>query len=126
MSITSEKKEFIQYIAGGISTLMNGSMLADEIYTSQDDDIEVYIRDNFLKGSTFYEDNFCGVMDTIEDETLVELLKYFDDRDMSIARAYIESCLIPSDLPEELQKFAEAIDYKEISTFEDFLEISLF
>jgi|TARA_R110002153_G_scaffold205961_1_gene358836 hypothetical protein len=123
MSITSEKKEFIQYIAGGISTLMNGSMLADEIYTSQDDDIEVYIRDNFLKGSTFYEDNFCGVMDTIEDETLVELLKYFDDRDMSIARAYIESCLIPNDLPEKLRKFAESIDYKDIETFEDFLEL---
>jgi hypothetical protein len=123
MSITSEKKEFIQYIAGGISTLMNGSMLADEIYTNQDDDIEVYIRDNFLKGSTFYEDNFCGVMDTIEDETLVELLKYFDDRDMSIARAYIESCLIPNDLPEKLRKFAESIDYKEIETFEDFLEL---
>ena len=123
MSITSEKKEFIQYIAGGISTLMNGSMLADEIYTNQDDDIEVYIRDNFLKGSTFYEDNFCGVMDTIEDETLVELLKYFDDRDMSIARAYIESCLIPNDLPEKLRKFAESIDYKEIQTFYDFLEL---
>jgi hypothetical protein len=123
MSITSEKKEFIQYIAGGISTLMNGSMLADEIYTNQDDDIEVYIRDNFLKGSTFYEDNFCGVMDTIEDETLVELLKYFDDRDMSIARAYIESCLIPNDLPEKLRKFAESIDYKDIETFEDFLEL---
>jgi hypothetical protein len=123
MSITSEKKEFIQYIAGGLSTLMNGSMLADEIYTNQDDDIEVYIRDNFLKGSTFYEDNFCGVMDTIEDETLVELLKYFDDRDMSIARAYIESCLIPNDLPEKLRKFAESIDYKDIETFEDFLEL---
>ena len=123
MSITSEKKEFIQYIAGGISTLMNGSMLADEIYTNQDDDIEVYIRDNFLKGSTFYEDNFCGVMDTIEDETLVELLKYFDDRDMSIARAYIESCLIPNDLPEKLRKFAESMDYKDIETFEDFLEL---
>ena len=121
--LTPEKKEFLNYIAGGLSTLMNGSMLADEIYTNQDDDIEVYIRDNFLKGSTFYEDNFCGVMDTIEDETLVELLKYFDDRDMSIARAYIESCLIPNDLPEKLRKFAESIDYKDIETFEDFLEL---
>ena len=123
MSITSEKKEFIQYIAGGLSTLMNGSMLADEIYTSQDEDIEVYIRDNFLEGSTFHEDSFCGVMDTIEDETLVELLNYFDDRDMSISRAYIESCLIPNDLPEKLQKFAESIDYKEIHTFADLLEL---
>jgi hypothetical protein len=65
-------------------------------------------------------------METIDNGTLWELLTYFDNRDMSISRAYIESCLIPRDLPEELQKFAEAIDYKEIQTFEDFLEISLF
>jgi len=102
---------------------MNGSMLADEIYTSQDDDIEVYIKDNFLEGSTFHEDSFYGVMETIDDQTLKELLKYFDDRDMDISRVYIESCLGWSDLPEELQKFAEAIDYKEICTFEDFLEL---
>ena len=133
MSITSEKKEFIQYIAGGLSTLMNGSMLAEEIYTSyynipdeMVDPTELYINDNILDGSSFCENRFCESMKTIDGGTLKELLKYFDDRDMSISHAYIESCLIPSDLPEELQKFAEAIDYKEIYTFEDFLEISLF
>ena len=62
-------------------------------------------------------------METIDDQTLKELLRYFDDRDMSISRVYIESCLVPNDLPEELQKFAESIDYKEIQTFEDFLEL---
>ena len=123
MSITSEKKEFIQYIAGGLSTLMNGSMLADEIYTSQDDDNEVYIKDNILRGSSFCEDRFCEAMDTIDDGTLKELLEYFDDRDMNISQVYIDSCLIPSDLPEELKKFAESIDYKEIQTFADFLEL---
>ena len=126
MSITHQKNKFIQYIAGGLSSLMDGSMLSDEIYTSQDDDTELYIRDNILRGSSFCENRFCKAMETIDDGTLVELLTYFEDRDMSISHAYIESCLIPSDLPEELQKFAEAIDYKEIQTFEDFLEISLF
>ena len=126
MSITTQKKEFLCYIAGGLSSLMDGSMLSDEIYTSQDDDTELYIRDNILRGSSFCENRFCKAMETIDDGTLVELLRYFEDRDMSISHAYIESCLIPSDLPEELQKFAEAIDYKEIHTFEDFLEISLF
>jgi hypothetical protein len=101
-------------------------MISDEIYTSQDDDTEMYIKDNILDGSSFCENRFCESMKTIDGGTLKELLKYFDDRDMSISHAYIESCLIPSDLPEELQKFAEAIDYKEIYTFEDFLEISLF
>jgi len=50
MSISPNKKDFLCYIAGGLSTLMNSSMISDEIYTSQDDDIEVYIKDNFLEG----------------------------------------------------------------------------
>ena len=123
MSITSEKKEFIQYIAGGISTLMNGSMLADEIYTSQDDDIEMYIKDNILEGSSFCENRFCQVMKTIDDGTLKELLKYFDDRDMDISQTYIESCLVPGDLPEDLQSFTESIDYKVVGVFEEFLKL---
>ena len=130
MSITSEKKEFIQYIAGGLSTLMNGSMLAEEIYTSYRnipdemvDPTELYINDNILDGSSFSENRFCKAMETIDKGTLVELLTYFDSRDMSISHAYIESCLVVNDLPEELQGFAESIDYKEIQTFYDFLEL---
>ena len=123
MSITTQKKEFLCYIAGGLSSLMDGSMLSDEIYTSQDDDTELYIRDNILRGSSFCENRFCESMKTIDGGTLKELLKYFDDRDMSISHTYIESCLVPNDLPEELKKFAESIDYKEIQTFYDFLEL---
>ena len=123
MSISPDKKEFLCYIAGGFSTLMNGSMCSDEIYTSQDDDNEVYIKDNILRGSSFCEDRFCEAMDTIDDGTLKELLTYFDSRDMNISQVYIESCLVPSDLPEELKKFTESIDYKEIQTFADFLEL---
>jgi hypothetical protein len=132
MSITPEKKQFIQYIAGGLSTLMNGSMLAEEIYTSNlnwpnkewiEDPTELYINDNILNGSSFSENRFCKAMETIDKGTLVELLTYFDSRDMSISHAYIESCLVVNDLPEELQKFAESIDYKEIQTFYDFLEL---
>jgi hypothetical protein len=123
MSITPEKKEFLKYIAGGLSALMNSSMIADEIFTSQDDDNEVYIYDNFLEGSSFSENRFCKAMETIDKGTLWELLTYFDSRDMNISQVYIESCLVPSDLPEELQKFTESIDYKEIQTFSDFLEL---
>ena len=123
MSITPQKKEFLCYIAGGLSTLMNCSMIADEIYTSYDDDIELYIRDHILHGSSFSENRFCKAIKTIDDGTLAELLTYFDSRDMNISQVYIESCLVPSDLPEELQKFTESIDYKEIQTFSDFLEL---
>ena len=138
MSISPDKKEFLCYIVGGLSTLMNCSMLADEIYTTYrmhgscvDDDIytpdpdptELYINDNILDGSSFSENKFCKAMDTIDDGTLWELLTYFDSRDMNISQVYIESCLVPSDLPEELKKFTESIDYKEIQTFADFLEL---
>ena len=130
MSITPEKKEFLKYIAGGLSTLMNGSMLAEEIYTSYRnisdemvDPTELYINDNILEGSSFSENRFCKAMETIDKGTLWELLTYFDSRDMNISQVYIESCLVPSDLPEELQKFTESIDYKEIQTFSDFLEL---
>jgi hypothetical protein len=123
MSITPQKKEFLCHIAGGLSTLMNCSMISDEIYTSQDDDNEMYIKDNILDGSSFCENRFCESMKTIDGGTLKELLKYFDSRDMSISHAYIESCLVVNDLPEELQKFAQSIDYKEIQTFYDFLEL---
>ena len=132
MSITPEKKQFIQYIAGGLSTLMNGSMLAEEIYTSNlpwpnkewiEDPTELYINDNILDGSSFSENRFCKAMETIDKGTLWELLTYFDSRDMPISRAYQESSLVFDDLPEELRKFAEYIDYKEIQTFADLLEL---
>ena len=123
MSITPQKNKFIQYIAGGLSTLMNCSMLADEIYASPDDGLEKYIKDNLLVGSSLCEDRFCEAMETIEDRTLKELLEYFDDRDMDISRAYIESGLVPNDLPENLRKFAESIDYREVQTFAEFLEL---
>ena len=132
MSITPEKKQFIQYIAGGLSTLMNGSMLAEEIYTSNlpwpnkewiEDPTELYINDNILNGSSFSENRFCKAMETIDEGTLWELLTYFDSRDMPISRAYRESSLVFDDLPEELRNFAESIDYKEIQTFADLLEL---
>ena len=132
MSISPDKKEFLCYIAGGLSTLMNGSMLADEIYTSNltwpnkewiEDPTELYINDNILDGSSFSENKFCKAMETIDKGTLWELLTYFDSRDMNISQVYIESWLIPSDLPEKLQSFTESIDYKEIQTFADFLEL---
>ncbi len=123
MSITPNKKEFICYISGGLSALMDSSMLSDEIYTSCEDATELYIKDNILEGSSFSEDRFCKAMKTIDEGTLQDLLMYFDSRDVNISQVYIESCLVPGDLPQELRKFAESIDYREIETFEDFLEL---
>jgi len=90
-------------ISGGFSTLMNGSMLADEIYANQDDDIERYIKDNLLEGSSFSEVKFCAAMETIDEATLTELLAYFDDRDMPVSRAYSESCIDVANVEEFLK-----------------------
>ena len=95
MSISPDKREFLCYIAGGLSTLMNSSMIADEIYTSCEDATELYIKDNILEGSSFSEDKFCKAMETVDEGTLGELLTYFDSRDMNISQVYIESCLVP-------------------------------
>ena len=123
MSISPDKREFLCYIAGGLSTLMNSSMIADEIYTSCEDATELYIKDNILEGSSFSEDKFCKAMETVDEGTLGDLLTYFDSRDMNISQVYIESCLVPTDLPQGLREFTESIDYREIETFEDFLEL---
>ena len=121
--VTPEKKEFIRFIGAGLGTLMNCSMVSDEIYIGQDDDNETYIKDNILVGSSFCANRFSDAMDTIDDETLDKLLKYFDGIDMPIARAYNESCIPHSDLPEDLRRFAESIVNTEIQTFEDFLKL---
>jgi hypothetical protein len=123
MDITQEKKDFICHVAGGLGTFMDSSMLSDEIFTRQDDDTETFIKDNLLDGSSFSVHKFCTTMNTIDDQTLRELLRYFDNRNMDLSNAYIESCLVPNDLPQELRIFAECIDYREIATFEDFLEL---
>tara|TARA_B110001452_G_scaffold112873_1_gene93657 strand:- start:83 stop:463 length:381 start_codon:yes stop_codon:yes gene_type:complete len=124
ISITPEKKQFIQYIAGGLSTLMNCSMLSDEIYNDQDDENEVCIKDFILVGSSFCEHRFREALETLDDRTLEELFKYFDDRDMTISQAYIESSLVFDDLPEELHIYMESIDLNQVNTFRDFLQLS--
>ena len=126
--LTPEKKEFLNYIAGGLSTLMNGSMLAEEIYTSYRnipdemvDPTELYINDNILDGSSFCEDKFCKAMETIDKGTTWELFTYFDSRDMPISRAYTESCV--GNLPEELEKFVECADFEKFLNFNNPVEL---
>jgi hypothetical protein len=126
--LTPEKKEFLNYIAGGLSTLMNGSMLAEEIYTSYRtisdemvDPTELYINDNILDGSSFCEDKFCKAMETIDKGTTWELFTYFDSRDMPISRAYAESCV--RNLPEELEKFVECADFEKFLNFNNPVEL---
>ena len=122
MSITHNKRNFLCEIAGGIGVFMDDTYLSEAIHVSQEEDIEVYIKDNILEGPSFCVDKFCEVMQTIDDETLRDLLYYFEDRDLSMVEAYNESCLGLNDLPPELTDIAEAILDQDIITFTDFLE----
>jgi hypothetical protein len=122
MSAIAGKREFLCEVAGGIEVFMNRTYLSDEIHTGQDEDIEVYIKNNILDGSSFCDEKFCKAMQTIDDETLRDLLYYFEDRDMSMVEVYNESCLGLDDLPPELTDIAEAILDQDIITFTDFLE----
>lgn len=100
MSAIAGKREFLCEVAGGIEVFMNCTCLSDEIHAGQDDDIEVYIKNNILDGSSFCDEKFCKAMQTIDDKTLRDLLYYFEDRDMSMVEVYNESCLGLDDLPQ--------------------------
>ena len=114
MSITQEKKAFIKAISGGLGTLMDCSCTSEEIYLSPDNHIECFIHDNLLDGSSFSPDLFCNVIDTTNDETLFDLLYYFDSIDMNLQRSYFESCIPHGE-------FTELVEGSEIETFEDFI-----
>jgi hypothetical protein len=122
MSAIPNKRDFLCEVAGGIEVFMNCTCLSDEIHTGQDEDIEVYIKDNILEGSSFSTEKFCKAMQTIDYKTLRDLLYYFEDRDMSMVEVFNESCLGLDDLPPELTDIAEAILDQDIVTFTDFLE----
>ena len=136
MPITRHKKDFLCHISGGIDVIMTREWLSDSIYAGQVEEIEVFIKKNFLEGPVSPEDEFCRpsfsedkfreAMKTIDDETLVNMLKYFDERGLSMSEAYAESCMIPSDFPSELTDIAETLGQardREIITFEHFLQI---
>ena len=122
MSAIAGKKDFLCEVVGGIEVFMNCTCLSEEIHAGQDEDIEVYIKNNILEGSSFSADKFCKAMQTIDDKTLRDLLYYFEDRDMSMVEAFNESCLGLDDLPQELTDIAEAILDQDIVTFTEFLE----
>src|SRR5210317_1369476 len=73
MKISTEKRDFLKCISSGLAVLVDCSMLSEEIYVTQEDEIEVFIKNNLLDGSSFSEEKFDALMDTIDDSTLEEL-----------------------------------------------------
>ena len=78
------------------------------------------------KEPSFSVERFCEAMETIEDQTLRELLEYLDQRDITMSRAYIESCMVPEDFPQDLTHIAESVVRKVSKhefSFANFLEM---
>ena len=114
MSITRDKKNFISHLSGGFEVTM--TPYSDEIYLHQEEGIEVYIKNNMLEAPVdrhcspvFSEDKFRQAMETIDDQTLKELLNYLDQRDITMSRVYSESCMVPEDFPQDLAHIAETV-----------------
>ena len=114
MPLTTEKKQFLKKIGGGLRVLMSCSYKADEIATDPECPVEEFIRDNLITHGQFSETKFDTVVDTARDEDLVKLLEYFDDMDMYMKRAYYEASLPMDD------EYAPLIDNGTLVTFDDF------
>lgn len=130
MIITREKRQFLKKISGGLHVLMSCSCKADEIGTSPDCPIEEFIREDFIvhantvaNGERYWFDDgkFNNAVDFISGENLGVLLKYFDDIDMPMERAYYEASLSIESLNDTDYKFASLIENGHLITFEDLI-----
>ena len=130
MIITHEKRQFLKKISGGLHVLMSCSRKADEIGTSPDCPIEEFIREDFIvhantvaNGERYWFDDgkFNNAVDFISGENLGVLLKYFDDIDMPMERAYYEASLSIESLNDTDYKFASLIENGHLITFEDLI-----
>jgi hypothetical protein len=119
MPLSSEQKNLLKNIGGGLRVLMSCSYKCDDICVYPECPIEYFIRDNLLSHGEFSESKFDTLVDTAGDEELFKLLMYFDDIDMYIKRVYYESSL-PID-----NAYASLIDNGMLTTFEDFLKDSI-
>jgi len=116
MPLTSEKKQFLKKIGGGLRVLMSSSCKADEIDTDPECPIEECIKENLMTRGQFSEVKFDTMVDTARDEDLVKLLRYFDDMDMYMKRVHYEASLPTSD-----DEYTSLIDNGELVTFDDFI-----
>lgn len=130
MIITHEKRQFLKKISGGLHVLMSCSYKADEIGTSPDCPIEEFIREDFIvhantvaNGERYWFDDgkFNNAVDFMTSENLGVLLKYFDDIDMPMERAYYEASLSIESLNDTDYKFASLIENGHLITFEDLI-----
>ena len=130
MNITREKRQFLKKISGGLHVLMSCSCKADEIGVGPECPIEEFIREDFIvhastvaNGERYWFDDgkFNNAVDFMTNENLGVLLKYFDDIDMPMERAYYEASLSIESLNDTDYKFASLIENEKLVTFADLI-----
>lgn len=121
MFITKDKKDFIKTISGGIGVLMDSSFFSEEIFLQPECEIESFIKDKLLDGSSFSPDKFCKVIDDIDDKMLAKLLCYFDERNVTLFNAYTEACVPQEYESPNLQFLIDRVNDLEYDTFLDLL-----
>ena len=100
---------------------MDGSFFSEEIFVQPECEIETFIKDNLLIGSSFSPDKFCKVIDDIDDKMLTKLLCYFDERNITLFNAYTESCVPQNYDSPNLHFLIDCVNDLEYDTFLDLL-----
>ena len=125
MSISQEKKDFIKKVAPGIHVCMTITYQADEIAVNAVEPAEEYIQTHMLvyeksvMGDNrwwFSEKLFCKFVDTMDDETIREVLLYLDDVNMCLSEVFDEACIDTRDLTDyertiDFTTFGELLDH---------------
>lgn len=114
MSISREKKEFIKKTAPGIHVYTSTYGVGEPI-------MDIVSR---VEGGrySFSQKKFCKAVDTLDDDTLRELLEYFDNNDMCLCDVFVEACIPAEDLNDNERKYADIIMEGNLVTFSDFLD----
>lgn len=104
VTISKEKRTFLKHMSHGIYEVMELDDVAEIIHEGQNSHIEKYISEHFIgfsidPSSCFYcrmqywflHDEFSRALDTMPDSLLIEILEYFDEKDLDLTRIYKKS-----------------------------------
>ena len=126
-----DKLNFIKKISPGLSVLMTCSCIADDIAISPDCNEETYIKENIIdvqrNAVGDYMKNFCETLfgeclEEMSSDDVIDMLRYFDNKDMYLERVYQEASIPISEFEGAGLKYAQMIVDHDLITFQDLIE----
>lgn len=129
-----DKIKFIKKISPGLSVLMTCSCIADDIAISPECNEEKYIKDNILdvqrNAVGDYMKNFCETLfgeclEEMSSDDVIDMLRYFDNKDMYLERVYQEASIPMSDFEGVGLQYAQMIEDHDLITFQDLIEYKI-